>query len=202
MNKSDSIVTIAKALATAQSEMGSATKDAKNPFFKSSYADLNAIREAVLPVLNRHKITVLQPTIEVDGHSFVETVLLHETGEFISSVTPIIAAKQNDAQSHGSGISYARRYGLQSFLCVGAEDDDGEKAMGRAKPAYVSSTPNKQYVAPVKEKEVVFQLGNMDAVHKSTDKPKGGFGVKKTEAQVLVKAAEKAIQAGNEEGWE
>lgn len=192
MNKSDSIVTIAKALATAQSEMGSATKDAKNPFFKSSYADLNAIREAVLPVLNRYKITVLQPTIEVGGESFVETVLLHESGEFISSVTPIIAAKQNDAQSHGSGISYARRYGLQSFLCVGAEDDDGEKAMGRAKPAYVASTPAKTFVAPA----------NVKAEIEAAEKPKGGFGVKKTEAQVLVKAAEKAIQSGNEEGWE
>lgn len=195
MNKSDSIVTIAKALATAQSEMGSATKDAKNPFFKSSYADLNAIREAVLPVLNRHKITVLQPTIEVDGHSFVETVLLHETGEFISSVTPIIAAKANDAQSHGSGISYARRYGLQSFLCVGAEDDDGEKAMGRQvnKP-YVSSTPNKQYVAPVKDavSVAITTIPNTTVA----EKPKGGFGVKKTE----VKVAPKVEVA--EEGWE
>lgn len=189
MNKSDSIVTIAKALATAQSEMGSATKDAKNPFFKSSYADLNAIREAVLPVLNRHKITVLQPTIEVDGHSFVETVLLHETGEFISSVTPIIAAKANDAQSHGSGISYARRYGLQSFLCVGAEDDDGEKAMGRQvnKP-YVSSTPNKQYVA--KEVASLEEKAFIEA-----NKPKGGFGVKKE-----VKVAPKVEVT--EEGWE
>lgn len=196
MNKSDSIVTIAKALATAQSEMGSATKDAKNPFFKSSYADLNAIREAVLPVLNRYKITVLQPTIEVGGESFVETVLLHESGEFISSVTPIIAAKQNDAQSHGSGISYARRYGLQSFLCVGAEDDDGEKAMGRAKPAYVSSTPNKPYVAPKNSNEAEFQA--------SVEKPKGGFGVKKTtelpkvDAKVLIGSKVETT----EEGWE
>lgn len=186
MNKSESIVTIAKALATAQSEMGSATKDAKNPFFKSSYADLNAIREAVLPVLNRHKITVLQPTIEVDGHSFVETVLLHETGEFISSVTPIIAAKANDAQSHGSGISYARRYGLQSFLCVGAEDDDGEKAMGRAKPAYVSSTPNKQYVAPTKA---------VDIEEPKVAPKAGGFGVKK-EVKVVPK-----VETSDNEEW-
>ena len=191
MNKSESIVTIAKALATAQSEMGSATKDAKNPFFKSSYADLNAIREAVLPVLNKHKISVLQPTIEVDGHSFVETVLLHDSGEFISSVTPIIAAKANDAQSHGSGISYARRYGLQSFLCVGAEDDDGEKAMGRTKAPYVSSTPNKPYVAPssavTEEAKAIIEV----------IKPKGGFGVKKTETKPAAK-----VEATTEEGWE
>lgn len=177
MNRSETIVTIAKALATAQSEMGSASKDAKNPFFKSSYADLNAIREAVLPVLNRHNISVLQPTIEVNGESFVETVLLHESGEFLSSVTPIIAAKQNDAQSHGSGISYARRYGLQSFLCVGAEDDDGEKAMGRAnKPAYGTNNPLTNNT-----KTVVVSSAVTEESTKTTAeiKPKTGFGVKK-----------------------
>lgn len=173
MNRSESINTIAKALATAQSEMGSASKDAKNPFFKSSYADLNAIREAVLPVLNRHNISVLQPTIEVGGESFVETVLLHESGEFISSVTPIIAAKQNDAQSHGSGISYARRYGLQSFLCVGAEDDDGEKAMGRAKPAYVTNTKTAVVANTPSNADIAVPV-------EKTEVKKGGFGVKKT----------------------
>ena len=51
MNRSESIGKISAALVKAQSEMGSAVKDAKNPFFKSSYADLNAIREATIPVL-------------------------------------------------------------------------------------------------------------------------------------------------------
>ena len=42
MDRSESIGKISAALVKAQSEMGSAVKDAKNPFFKSSYADLNA----------------------------------------------------------------------------------------------------------------------------------------------------------------
>jgi hypothetical protein len=54
--------------------------------------------------------------------------LLHESGETLESNTEIIFNKLNDAQAQGSGISYARRYGLQSFLCVGADDDDGNKA--------------------------------------------------------------------------
>jgi hypothetical protein len=131
MNRSESIVKIAAALVKAQSIMGNAIKDAKNPFFKSSYANLNAVREAVLPAMNANGISVLQPTVHVDGKSFVETILLHESGEFISSLTEVIVNKVNDAQQQGSGISYARRYGLQSLANIGADDDDGEQAVGR-----------------------------------------------------------------------
>ena len=131
MNRSDSITKIAAALVKAQAAMGNAVKDSKNPFFKSSYADLNAVREACLPALNANGVSVLQPTVHVDGKPFVETVLLHESGEFISSLTEVICAKANDPQAHGSGVSYARRYGLQSMVNLGSADDDGESAMGR-----------------------------------------------------------------------
>lgn len=116
-----------KALIEAQSEMGNAIKDSTNPFFKSKYADLNSIREACIPILNKHKVVVLQPTIYLEGKAFVKTILLHESGETIEGVTEIVYSKQNDAQAQGSGITYARRYGLQSLVNIGAEDDDGNK---------------------------------------------------------------------------
>ena len=120
---------IATALLKAQSEMSNAKKGSTNPFFKSKYADLNSIREAVMPVLNANGISVLQPIVHIEGKNFVKTMLLHESGEFMESLTEIIYNKQNDAQAQGSGISYARRYSLQSFVCVGADDDDGQKAV-------------------------------------------------------------------------
>ncbi|MFZ4411476.1 MAG: ERF family protein [Bacteroidales bacterium] len=131
MKTSESIAKIAPALVKAQSEMSGAVKSANNPFFKSKYSDLNAVREACIPALAANGLSVLQPTVTIDGKSFVETIILHVSGEFIGGQTEIIAAKQNDAQSHGSGVSYARRYGLQALLCIGAEDDDGEKATDR-----------------------------------------------------------------------
>jgi hypothetical protein len=120
---------IATALLKAQSEMSNPKKGATNPFFKSKYADLNAIREAVIPTLNANGISVLQPIVHLDSKNFVKTILLHESGESIESVTEIIYNKLNDAQAQGSGISYARRYALQSFVCVGADDDDGQTAV-------------------------------------------------------------------------
>lgn len=120
--------TIAVALLAAQSEMGNAKKGSENPYFKSKYADLNAIREVAIPVLNKHGIVVLQPTVHLDGKNFVKTLLLHESGESLESFTEILFSKPNDAQSQGSGITYARRYGLQSFVNIGADDDDGNQA--------------------------------------------------------------------------
>ena len=137
----ENIKNLSKALVQAQSEMSNAKKDATNPFFKSKYADLNAIREAVLPILNSHGISVLQPMTNIEGKNFIKTILLHETGESIESFTEIIYSKVNDAQAQGSGITYARRYGLQSFVCVGAEDDDGNKAVKPAEKWLTEDSP-------------------------------------------------------------
>lgn len=123
----------AQAFIAAQKEMGNAVKDSKNPFFKSFYADLNSVREACIPALNENGIAVLQPIIQIDGKNFVKTLLLHESGESMESLTEIVYSKQNDAQAQGSGITYARRYGLQSLVNIGAEDDDGNKASEKPK---------------------------------------------------------------------
>lgn len=124
---------IAKALIEAQKEMGNAVKDSKNPYFKSSYATLNSVMEACIPILNKHQIAVLQPITQVGDKSYVNTLLIHESGEMINGLTEIVYAKVGDAQAQGSGITYARRYGLQSLVCIGAEDDDGNKASEQSK---------------------------------------------------------------------
>jgi hypothetical protein len=134
MKTSPTITKIASALLKAQGAMGTAIKDAKNPFFKSKYADLNSIREACMPSLQANGITLLQPTITIDGKNYVETILIHESGEWMSCETEILFGKKDDAQAQGSGITYARRYGMQSFLNVGADDDDGNTASQPAKP--------------------------------------------------------------------
>lgn len=147
MNKSETISKIAVALVQAQTKMGNAIKDSKNPFFKSKYADLNAVREACLPALNESKISVLQLIVNKDNKNYVETILLHESGEWISSETEIKNSKPNDPQAEGSGITYARRYGLQSIVCLGAEDDDGNAASNHkeqkpeTKPEYKKPIP-------------------------------------------------------------
>ena len=134
---------IAKALIKAQKNMVNPKKESENPFFKSRYADLNSVREAVIPALNEQGIVVLQPTINIEGKNFVRTILLHESGEKIEGDTEILFTKQNDPQAQGSGISYARRYGLQSLVCVGADDDDGNEAASTKQPTKEKGWLNK-----------------------------------------------------------
>jgi hypothetical protein len=167
MECSASIGKISQALLKAQRKMGNAVKDAKNPFYKSSYADLNSVREASHPALNEEGISVLQPMVQKDGRSYVRTLLLHESGEWLASDTEVVAAKANDPQAQGSAISYARRYGLQSFLSLGAEDDDGEKAMARSAPA--KSAPVQQATP------AATQQAAPAATPASEEKPKATF---------------------------
>lgn len=119
---------IALAFLKAQKEMANPKKTSANPFFKSKYADLNAVLEAVAEPLHNNGISILQPTTTIEGRNYVKTILLHESGETLESLTEIIFKSPNDAQAQGSGITYARRYGLQALCGVGAEDDDGNIA--------------------------------------------------------------------------
>jgi hypothetical protein len=99
MFKSDSIINISNSLLKAQRVMGAASKDSKNPYFKSNYADYGAVLEACKDALNDNDIVILQPHVFINDRSFVETTLLHCTGEYISSLTEVICAKQNDPLS-------------------------------------------------------------------------------------------------------
>lgn len=123
---------LATALLKAQKNMGVALKDAKNPFYKSKYADLNSVIDASIGVLNDAGIVVLQPVVVIDGKQYVETKLIHaDSGESQSSFTEVIVKSPNDAQQAGAGITYARRFGLQALVVLKAEDDDGNFASGK-----------------------------------------------------------------------
>lgn len=119
--------TLAGALAKAQAEMGKALKQNTNPAFRSKYADLGSVMDACLPALNRHGIAVVQPTVDDDAGRYVETVLLHESGETLRCRVPLIVQK-NDMQGYGSAVTYARRYGLMCMAGIAPEDDDGNAA--------------------------------------------------------------------------
>lgn len=177
MNRSETIGNFAAAFVKAQAKMGNATKGSANPFFKSKFADLNAIREACTPPLNEQGISILQPTTVVEGKHYIETILLHESGEYMSGLYEIVVAKANDPQSLGAAISYARRYGLQSMVSVGAEDDDGESSMGRSKSNSFKSEQKSQAtngVVETKNEAVSTKVvGGSETPPKKT-----GFGVK------------------------
>lgn len=131
MNRSDSIATIAPALVAALSKIEGAAKSANNGHFKTKYADLGSVIEASKETLTEHGITLIQlPGACINGVLSLETILLHESGEYISGEMGIALGK-TDPQGVGSALTYARRYAQMAALNMPAVDDDGEAAMGR-----------------------------------------------------------------------
>ena len=126
MKKSESIKNICKALITFKVKVGAITKDSKNPFFKSSYASLGTIIEAIEEPLAESGLAVMQfPT----GDHCLTTIVMHESGEWIQSIYRIRPVK-DDAQGIGSCLTYQKRYALVSALCLNIleKDDDGNQA--------------------------------------------------------------------------
>lgn len=119
---------LAPALVALQADLTPVAKSASNPFFKSSYAPLPEVMEAVQPLLAKHKLAVSQFLTNLEGQSALRTILIHESGQYIEDVQPLLLVK-NDPQSQGSATTYARRYGVMAVLGVVAdEDDDGNLA--------------------------------------------------------------------------
>lgn len=134
MTTSDQVNEIAAALAKAQAQMKNAVLNKVNPHFKSKYADLAGIRDAVTPALTAHGIAVVQTLdVSVEERYFVRTRLMHASGQWIESLCPIIG--MGDMQKMGSAVTYARRYSLSAICGIAADEDDDANA--------VSSNPAK-----------------------------------------------------------
>ena len=120
---SKNTMTLWQKLHAAKQQIGKVAKNAKNPHFKNSYADINALLDTVEPILHEHGLILLQP---VNGTDVVSRIIDIETGEQIESfmTLPPIA----DPQKTLAAVTYFRRGTLQSLLSLQAVDDDGNTA--------------------------------------------------------------------------
>lgn len=132
---SDTRSEFAKAMCKAQQELGTVAKNSTNPHFKSKYADLASVLDAVLPPLNDAGFSLIQsPSGDDAGNVTVTTTLLHESGEWMESALKLRPVK-TDPQGAGSAITYARRYAALAIAGAAPEDDDGNAASQRQSKA-------------------------------------------------------------------
>lgn len=137
MKTSETIIKISEALAKFQGALKPALKDAENPHFRSRYADLASIWDAIRGPMSENGLHVLQMVGTAEGKTTLTTRVGHVSGEWIESTWEIPVGKQ-DPQGYGSAISYARRYAIAACLGVVQDDDDGNAAMpvGRDLPKF------------------------------------------------------------------
>lgn len=127
MRTSEQLDQLGQALCKAQKSVMRASLDGKNPFFKSKYSTLDSVWEACREPLTENGLCVIQ----LPGpNNTLETTILHESGQFISSEYTLKPVK-DDPQALGSALSYARRYALASAVGVVSKDDDDGNAAAR-----------------------------------------------------------------------
>lgn len=124
--QSTSIAKLAGALSKAQSVMKPVSRNAENPFFKSTYADLSACIKHAAPILSANGLAVIQTGKDSpEGTLSIVTTLVHESGEWIDGALTAKLAK-NDPQGLGGAATYLRRYGYCAMIGLTQDDDDDD----------------------------------------------------------------------------
>ena len=116
-----------------QSEIGTVSKDVRNPFYKSKYFDINSLIGQLQPLLEKHKLVLIKPITD----NQVRSVIVDLDGGSVESSMKLPDIQ--DPQKIGSAITYYRRYTLTSLLGLQAEDDDANSTVG------YKYQPKKQY---------------------------------------------------------
>lgn len=177
IERSSQVALLMTALARAQAQMTNPAFDSSNPHYRTRYASLAAVREAITPALTAHGIALTQLIASQAGEVVCTTVLWHTSGQYLSSTLRLPVGKP-DAQGYGGAITYARRYSLMGICNVaGEEDDDGESAAGRTEtPAAAPAQAARTELAL--RREIVAQLHRL--------------GIPATTAEDFDKAVQKA----------
>lgn len=167
-----SVGTIAEALCAAQIEMRNPGFDATNPHFKSKFVSLAAVRNAVIPVLAKHGISVTQDLTTINGGIGCKTILTHKSGQYMAFGPLVLPPTKADAQGFGSAATYARRYSLMAIAgIVGDEDDDGNAAAAANQQAHQESAAQAKSYASRFEKAI--EEGKDDLIVELKDELRG-----------------------------
>ena len=144
MNRSENLNELATALSKAQGVIQGAKKDSANPFFKSKYADLASVVEAIRIPFAENGLSYIQSIEPSERNEVrVETTLLHASGQWFSCGVLAVPVAKADAQGFGSALTYARRYSLSAAAGIAPEDDDGNAA-SKAMPKRAKDAPEPQ----------------------------------------------------------
>lgn len=138
---SEQINEIMTALSKAQEEIGGASKDCTNSFFKTKYADLATVWGVIKEPLVKNGLAVAQLLTTEGDKPYLVTLLGHSSGQWLRSTMPLITEKLGP-QEMGKCITYYRRYALASLTGVYQEDDDGESAQAVYRPAMDDNDPS------------------------------------------------------------
>lgn len=147
---------IFKALAEAQAEMKNPALDSVNPHFKSKFANLASVRNAVIPVLAKHGLFLAQDLTNTERGIACKTIISHVSGQQITFGPLEMPAMKPDAQGLGSAATYARRYSLMAALSIVGDEDDDANAASKA-------NGKDTHISPEQEKKLSLMIDEVGA---------------------------------------
>jgi hypothetical protein len=158
METSTSIKEISAAMLNFTKAMGKIPKASNNPFFKSKYAALPDILDAINKPLEDNGLLITQ---HPEGDDELTTLVIHPfSGEFMRSTVKMHPVK-NDPQSLGSAITYQRRYALGAILGLNIdEDDDGNAASGKTTINHTDIKPDTNSITATKPEKPWLNVGS------------------------------------------
>lgn len=143
------------ALIKAKESFAPILKTKNNPFFKSKYADLEDVLDAITPSLCANQLCIVQPTRITDpGRTILITKLIHaESGEELSG--EVLLPENSDPQKLASSLTLLRRHAIISLLALAAEvDDDGNAGSGNKQTTSQSTQPPAPTLTETRNAEV------------------------------------------------
>ena len=169
METSETKAELFKAFANFKKKLKQPLKDANNPFFKSKYVPLENVVQVVDEAMIDTGLSYIQEIEDLEeGYLRVDTIVLHESGEYMVIKGSKVKPAKNDPQSAGSATTYARRYSLSTAFGIASDpDDDGNGASQQAKNNQQSKNTQQPKAQPkpelTPEQKVV---ANIDWVNK------------------------------------
>ena len=145
MNTTPELDQISTALSLAQGAIKPASKDSTNPHFKSKYADLASVIEAIREPLSKNGLSIVQESITSSEGVSVWTRILHNSGQWIETGPLTVPMSKLDAHGVGSAGSYAKRYSILGALNVSSmdlDDDGNEASVGKTTTIAVPVPPD------------------------------------------------------------
>jgi len=174
------------ALTAAQGEMGPLVKGAVNPYFKSRYATLDDVVNAVRPPLNSNGLCF---HFETQAGEMVAVLTHGESETSIRCGVPLLVSK-NDIQAFKSAATYAKRIGLESLSGVAPEDDDGNAAAA----APIQRPAERQAPARISADQFIALTARMEAAGVPEDKICARYSLRSIE-EMPAEAFQKAMGA-------
>ena len=158
MYQSEQINELATALAKAQGQMQHAIKDSLNPHYKSKYADLANVIDAIRAPLSENGLSFVQPIRLDNGVTILDTILFHTSGQWIKSsmTVNIDVTSKNAIQSFGAALTYLKRYLLSSLIGIAQDDDDGNTSTNAMVATQVQAQIQAQEKAQEKAKPIQY----------------------------------------------